>query len=462
MDSSRGRPGAFSDDRSPEACWLVIGSGTAEALKEHWARRAGASGEGQAPILQVRTVHDALNALMRGPVAACVVSAGVIEARPGAALRVLREQLGAAPLVMLDGEEAVAAPAVEPAGVSAGAASPLPRADADKPETHAVDAGRFAEGCLQRISRLCPLVTYIVRTLSEASNASRISLMLTESGQRTLRLRAGRGIHESLLGTVRCAVGTGIAGRVASIGRPASGHGSTGGPRGYQGSAYVVLPLGNARHCEGVVSLTGLPEDALPSTEALRAWAGLGRRAGLALRGARRLQRARSLSTRDALTGLPNRRAFEGALKRELERARRAGSGLALGIVDVDHFKSFNDRYGHLVGDRVLTEVARRLETAFRETDLVARWGGEEFAVLLPSPSPDDAAEAQAVLERARIGVGGRPFQLGDGLAPARVTISGGLAAFPGVDAGPDALIRTADEALYRAKDAGRDRIVSS
>lgn len=474
------------------ARWLAIGSGTAEALEAHWARQADAPGCTKARILQVRNVHDALSALHEGPVAACVISAGVIEARPGDALRVLREQLGAAPLLMLEGEEGTEARdkartmgvplwgATRSAPPSESAQQvplpppssslrvpetnelrPLPRADAEAGRTKPIAPDDFAEGCLERIGRLGSLVEYVLEALSDASNANRISLMLSEQEGRMLRLRAGRGIHESLLGSVRCTVGSGIAGRVAALGRAAAGHGSEGGPRGYGGSAYVVLPLGKGRRCEGVVSLTGLPGNALPDAGALQAWSALGRRAGLALWSARRLQRARSRSNRDTLTGLPNRRAFEGALKRELERARRAGGGLAVGLFDVDHFKGVNDRYGHPAGDQVLVEVARRLETAFRETDLVARWGGEEFVVLLPCQTPEEAQEAHIVLDRARLGIAARPFALGEGLAPIPLTISGGLASFPGSGTSPATLVESADKALYEAKHSGRNRIVS-
>ena len=479
--------------------WLAVGSGTAEALRAHLARQGSDAGLGEADILQVRDVHDALSALYDGPVTVCVVSADVIEDRPGAALRVLQEQLGAAQLLLLDGEEAPdareaarsmgvplwssqrpdtptpptprkrpaerVAPPVPPSSSQVRVPGtndvrPLPRADADVPDLQPIDPGTFASGCLKRVERLPALIDYVLSTLGEVSNAARISLMLSEPNRRTLRLRAGRGIHESLLGSVRCSLGTGIAGRVAALGRMAAGHGSTGGNRSYPGSAYVVLPLGKGKRCEGVINLTGLPGDSVPSTEVLKTWAELGVNAGYALSGARNLRRARSASTTDELTGLPNRRAFEGALRRELERARRAGSGLAVGICDVDHFKSFNDKYGHLVGDHVLQEVARRLAGAFRETDLVARWGGEEFAVLLPCPTPEEAAVAHTVLDRARQAVGGRPFALGDGLAPAPVTISGGLASYPEVDGEPTALVDAADERLYVAKESGRNKVV--
>jgi len=471
-----------ADDRAGrgEACWLAVGDGAAAALASHWRR---ASGGEEVAILEAHDVHDALSAFGARPISGCVVSARVLDTRPRAALQNLRSRLGLAPLMVLDaGEddaacrvardlgvlvldaeaEAVAArPTPEPVAPEPERVPALPRADEDAPDADIVDAGRFAGGCLERIGRLKSLTGYILRTLSEVSNAGRVSLMLREPDRGTLCLRAGRGIEERLLGKVRCALGAGIAGRVAALGRPVTGHGSAGGPRGYRSSAFVVIPLGRGRRCEGVASLTGLPGNRLPADHVVRVWTQLGRHAGHALASARRMQHARSLSTVDALTRLPNRRAFSRALHRELERARRDSTRLVVGIVDVDHFKAFNDRHGHAVGDRVLTEVARRLQTAFRETDLVARWGGEEFAVLLTGLEREDGPprDPQRAMERARGGVRGRPFALGEGIPTARVTISGGYALYPDQGEQGETLLARADEALYRAKDAGRDRI---
>jgi diguanylate cyclase (GGDEF)-like protein len=298
-----------------------------------------------------------------------------------------------------------------------------------------------------------------VRSLAEASTAVRVSLMLVERGGRALRLRAARGLAPGLVGKVRCLLGAGLAGRVAALGRPMVGEGTKGGPRAYPGRSYVVLPLGKEGRCEGVVSLTGLPEDAIPDAATLRSWARLCRRAGVAIAGARRLRRAEALSSTDALTGLPNRRAFERALGREIERARRSGLGLAVGLLDVDRFKAVNDQYGHQVGDGVLAQVARRLAGSFRESDLVARWGGEEFAVLLPGIAPDGLGEAVRALERARRAVGATPLPLGPGLPTCPVTVSGGLALYPAAGADAVSVVRAADQALYAAKDAGRNNV---
>ncbi|HSN91028.1 MAG TPA: GGDEF domain-containing protein [Anaeromyxobacteraceae bacterium] len=159
-------------------------------------------------------------------------------------------------------------------------------------------------------------------------------------------------------------------------------------------------------------------------------------------------------ATADALTGLPNRRAFEEALAREVARARRAGTPLGLLLVDVDHFKRVNDERGHPAGDEVLRAVAGRIASAARAGDLVGRVGGEEFALALPGAGAADAREAG---ERVRARVADGPVALeGGDLA---VTVSVGVASLgEPPEEGPD-LVARADEALYRAKRAGRNRV---
>lgn len=158
----------------------------------------------------------------------------------------------------------------------------------------------------------------------------------------------------------------------------------------------------------------------------------------------------------DVLTGLRTRRFFSDQLKLEIARARRAGNGLALLIVDVDHFKSINDRYGHPAGDLVLIEVARRLRESVRHEDFLARYGGEEFALVVPGASPQELA---SIGERLRTQVARTPIAVSaDVLIP--VTVSVGTAGYPRHGSTPSDLIIMADRALYAAKAQGRDRVV--
>lgn len=158
----------------------------------------------------------------------------------------------------------------------------------------------------------------------------------------------------------------------------------------------------------------------------------------------------------DALTGLSNRRRFVPAAQRELDLAQRHGQPLALVLLDVDHFKSINDAFGHVSGDAVLVEVAKRCQSALRTTDLLARWGGEEFIILLPNTP---LAHARQLAERVREALVSSPcFHAND--KEVRVTASLGAAEFRrGQGWSLDELIKRADVAMYQAKTAGRDRV---
>ena len=157
------------------------------------------------------------------------------------------------------------------------------------------------------------------------------------------------------------------------------------------------------------------------------------------------------LATRDPLTGLANRRVLEEALPREVARARRTGAPLSVVVLDVDHFKAVNDRYGHPAGDAVLRSVGAALEANTKGYDVAVRLGGDEFAVLLPGCSaPDAGPVAERLLVRA---VGG--------LSDRAVTLSAGYATLsPAMADGPD-LMGAADAGLYQAKRTGRARTAS-
>ena len=205
----------------------------------------------------------------------------------------------------------------------------------------------------------------------------------------------------------------------------------------------VLGALRARRHAPRVGSVRISTQHLLP---ALRA---LGLALTTALSHAELLRRLEHLSLSDPLTGLGNRRAFDEALAEELARARRNGTPLGLVMLDVDHFKRFNDRHGHQAGDDVLVAVARVLGDVARAEDRACRVGGEEFAVLLPGA---DEAAAAAVAERIRAGVAAAP-------AAEPITVSLGVAATRG-EHDAAALFAQADERLYAAKQAGRNRVV--
>jgi diguanylate cyclase (GGDEF)-like protein len=170
-------------------------------------------------------------------------------------------------------------------------------------------------------------------------------------------------------------------------------------------------------------------------------------------------ERQRGLSRRESLTGCFNRRAFYELFPREVERARRLGHGVALVFADIDHFKAINDRHGHETGDRVLQQLSSRLRGIIRETDLLFRWGGEEFVVLLPHTT---AGEAPVLGERIRNAIADRGFVAGDGHVPVGVTVSIGVAFSSRWPVDPDALLASADAACYEAKARGRNQVRSA
>ena len=171
-------------------------------------------------------------------------------------------------------------------------------------------------------------------------------------------------------------------------------------------------------------------------------------------------QRLEALSHQDGLTGIANRRAFDFLLERQFVEAARRRNAFSVVLCDVDHFKAYNDHYGHVAGDECLRQVARALARSCKRTiDVAARYGGEEFALLLPdTPS----AGAQLVAEAARREVAALDLSHARSPTSHRVTFSAGIATYDlERDKASSELTTRADEALYRAKDLGRDRVVA-
>jgi len=158
----------------------------------------------------------------------------------------------------------------------------------------------------------------------------------------------------------------------------------------------------------------------------------------------------------DGLTGIHNRRWLDETLHRMVGRNSRGGSPLSLALIDIDHFKSFNDTYGHSAGDHVLTVVATTLASNLRPTDLVARFGGEEFVIIFPDTEIDQAKLAS---DRVREAIAEEKLSTSEGVELPCVTISMGVAQLTSGQTVPG-LLKTADSAMYRAKEAGRNRVL--
>jgi diguanylate cyclase (GGDEF)-like protein len=178
--------------------------------------------------------------------------------------------------------------------------------------------------------------------------------------------------------------------------------------------------------------------------------------AAVSIENARLFEATRQMAMTDPLTGLANHREFYEQLGREMRRAQRYRRPLTLLMLDLDHFKSFNDQYGHLAGDQALRETAEVLRQNSRNVDFVARYGGEEFAIILPET---DLTRAARQAERVRVAVEAHPYLLETGAQVRRMTVSVGVAALMPEMRATEDLVHDADTALYRAKTGGRNRM---
>ena len=220
----------------------------------------------------------------------------------------------------------------------------------------------------------------------------------------------------------------------------------------------VAFPLVSRHQTVGVlVGLDPLPSSAAPSlgpslTAVLRT---VLEPAAIALDNALALQKAEALSITDDLTGLSNSRYLNLVLRREEKRSARSGRPLSVLFIDMDGFKNVDTAHGHLAGSRALVEAAAVIRGCARETDVVARFGGDEFAVILPDTGRDGAV---SVAERIRDRLRAFKFLAADGLT-VRLTASIGIATLPDVTGSAEELLKAADRAMYRVKDTGKDGI---
>lgn len=240
----------------------------------------------------------------------------------------------------------------------------------------------------------------------------------------------------ALAGVVRTAEGVTV-----SIGDPGTG------------SERLVFPLRAGETVFGALELTGNGF----SGDHVETATSLASHAVVALENARLHRVVEAQARVDGLTGLANRRSVEETLRAEVARSARFHDGVCLVLCDLDFFKSVNDRFGHPCGDRVLRAFADTLRDTVREADTAGRWGGEEFALVLPAT---DVAGGERLAERARAAIEDREIVTDDG-APLPITASFGVAVCPPAGS-VDELVAAADEALYEAKRAGKNRVVAA
>ena len=218
--------------------------------------------------------------------------------------------------------------------------------------------------------------------------------------------------------------------------------------------AGIAIPLRRGARTLGVLALYGRRSGGPFGPDEVHLLQSLVRQAETAIENTFLYEEATRLSITDGLTGLWNRRLFDLRMSEELQRAIRFQEPFGLLLVDLDHFKSVNDKFGHQAGDAVLIELARRLTEATREVDVVTRFGGEEFALILPK-TPQ--AGTMRLASKVREVVAEDPFTAGN--ESISVTVSVGAAAYPDHGLSAAELLAAADAALYRAKANGRDRV---
>ncbi|BEL11266.1 hypothetical protein Q0Z83_094570 [Actinoplanes sichuanensis] len=318
------------------------------------------------------------------------------------------------------------------------------------------------------LDRILPV---ILRTAMTATAARAGLILLTDPGDGRLAARCGAGLtgawdlSPAELTQRRLTPGRGVLGRVAATGTPSRG---TSGCVSDEPAcdSYLAVPIcappdeesGPEPTVLGVLALydrLGGPAFEDADLRTLRTFAG---QAGVAVHNVRVHEEAQRLSLTDPLTGLWNYRYLREVLRREVERASRFGRMLTVLVLDLDHFKEVNDTYGHPAGDQVLGEFARRIRIGLREVDVAFRQGGEEFVVLLPET---DAYGGVIVAERLGAAVRDWPVPVDPrrpGLADRiPISVSIGIAVFPEHGATAQDVLDAADEALYAAKNAGRD-----
>lgn len=261
----------------------------------------------------------------------------------------------------------------------------------------------------------------------------------------------------------RIKTGQGIVGWVAQNGKPAM-VANTGKDRRFLADidratkfttkTVLCVPIFSKKRPVAVLEMVnkvGKPFD----RRDLRLLTHLSEQASIALERATLHEQASSLGVTDELTKLYNHRYFEQALDREVRRCRRYGSIMALIFLDLDHFKTINDCHGHLLGSQCLAEVAKIMAESVRDVDILARYGGDEFVVILPETT---VATAKMVAERLHSGVGTHVFLKNAGVN-AHMSTSIGIAGLPDHAKTKEDLVRKADEAMYRAKSEGRNRL---
>jgi len=319
----------------------------------------------------------------------------------------------------------------------------------------------------RRLSRLGDLDIVgdrIVNQVSRSLKADRVALALYRPEEDRLIVAATHGYSATTVKEVRIEPGSWVVGHVFSSGRPVlvpdtrQLTGMAAGSREYRTFSFAAVPMFAGNETVGVLTATdkrdGSAFDAHDAA-ALRTFSVSASLALVAARSDTEVHRLSFAATLDSLTGLFNRPYLDARLHQEVERARRGSSSLTVLLADIDDFKTINDTYGHQTGDAVLRMVGTVLRSTVRVFDVCARYGGDEFAILMPT---SDRSTAAACAERIRQHVSESHDGVGEHPDLPPLTLSIGVAVIESGDAPAD-IIRRADQCLYRAKGEGKNRV---
>jgi diguanylate cyclase (GGDEF)-like protein len=317
----------------------------------------------------------------------------------------------------------------------------------------------------ERIDASDPAQTYqtIVTQMADLMNAERGSLLLLDESAKALTVTAARGMRAPLSEVAPIPVGEGIAGAVLREGLPLIGTmdnlGQAASPeRGYKTKSFISYPISIGNRRFGVLNLADKIGGGAYEASDLSVMDLVAPQIALAIERASWQQRANQfqlMSITDPLTGLHNRRYLEARLTEELSRSKRYDYPLSFMMIDIDDFKLYNDRNGHQAGDRALEITAQCLRAALRKVDVASRYGGEEFSILLPQTT---LQEAGVLADRIRRKILSAAFPHGKSQPLGAVTVSIGLSTFSASLDSAEAIVRAADRALYHAKSHGKNR----
>ncbi len=301
------------------------------------------------------------------------------------------------------------------------------------------------------------LLTVVCHLLLEWFRVDHVAVLMMEG--ETLRMRAHEGrLTPNIAMGAMLSPGAGLAARALSSGRSIIEN-NVSEVDGYiagfaETQSEICVPLIFFGEKMGVLALDAARKNAFDAEDRqpLESVADI---CAAAIQNANNFDRMKQLAYVDGLTGIHNRRFFEMRIGEELERAGRFQGRMSAIMVDIDHFKKLNDEFGHLLGDEILRSVALILKQQLRKMDMVCRYGGDEFAILVPETTGENAVR---VAEKLRRHIETHPFPG----VPRPVTISGGVADYPTHGMTRDEVVAAADNALYTAKQAGRNRVASA